>query len=43
MITEFAQMKNFAHRVLQPGGAAIIFQKKWSKSKFDLDYFLEKL
>ena len=42
MITEWAQMKTFAQRVLQPGGTAIIFSQKWLKSKFDTTLSIKK-
>ena len=42
MITELAQIKIFAQRVLQPGGTAIIFSQKWLKSKFDTTLSIKK-
>ena len=38
MITEFAQMKFFALKVLQPGGAAIIFPKSGRNQKSKIIY-----
>ena len=42
MTTELAQMKIFALRVPEPGGAAIIFQKKLPKLNFTNTFTIKK-
>ena len=37
MITELAQIKNFALKVLQPGGASIIFPK-WGQNQNSIPF-----